>query len=335
MGYHYFIEDLDVTDDKIPDGILIRQFKMDIKKKQIIYLFNTYISYQKFKTLLKDSLISAKACPIKSILLSSKKINDIKNFNIKSINEISSIIINKNSNVAHLVFEKLFNMKKLLNSLNHLFDLHIKKIKEVKEKYPNKQIQKIDNNIQIRYKKPKNGFYYIIEPIDIDGDINPDGFLISQYKIDKNNNKIFTKNRYMTFELFKKKMNQMKKGGNQPFYKLDKEINGKIATVILDQNKYNSVVNKYGKDLDKLGVNVTIIIADSNNNPIPYHINANQIHGVPPVIIRNDPYTQPYYGYHHHGYHHGYRGNGFVDNIFDGFTFGLGFEFADLLIPDG
>ncbi len=230
-------------------------------------------------------------------------------------------------------------MDKLSNNIKHLFDSHMQKIKEFKKhekpKKPEKQIQKIDNDIQIKYKRPKNGFYYIIEPIDIDGDINPDGFLISQYKIDRNNNKIFTKNRYMTFELFKKKMNQMKKGGNQPFYKLDKEINGKIATVILDQNKYNSVINKYGKDLDKLGVNVTIIIADSNNNPIPYHINANHIHGVPPVIIRNDPYTQPYYGYNHHGYNHRYRGNGFVDNIFDGFTFGLGFEFADLLIPDG
>jgi hypothetical protein len=136
----------------------------------------------------------------------------------------------------------------------------------------------------------------------------------------------------MTFELFKKKINQFKKGGNQPFYKLDKEINGKVATVILDQNKYNNVVNKYGKDLDKLGVNVTIIIADNNNNPIPYNINANHIHGIPPVIIRNDPYMYPQYGYQHH--HHGYRNNNFFGNIFEGFTFGLGFEFADLLIPE-
>ena len=35
--------------------------------------------------------------------------------------------------------------------------------------------------------------YYIIEELDIDGDSNPDGFLISQYKLDKQNNKIFTK----------------------------------------------------------------------------------------------------------------------------------------------
>ena len=31
--------------------------------------------------------------------------------------------------------------------------------------------------------------YYLIEPIDIDGDKNPDGFLVSQYRIDKNGNK--------------------------------------------------------------------------------------------------------------------------------------------------
>ncbi len=35
MDYHYFIEDLDVTDDKIPDGILIRQFKSLLYQLQV------------------------------------------------------------------------------------------------------------------------------------------------------------------------------------------------------------------------------------------------------------------------------------------------------------
>jgi len=337
---YYFIEDLDVTNDNIADGILLRQFKLHMEKKQIKYLFNTYISYERFNEILNKSL--KKDGKINSILLSTKQINDIKNFNLKSNEHISNIIINKTSRVADFIKGKTLDIKKLLKHLNHLFDNHKLKMKEFKQmnqmknEKKEKKIKKINKDIIINYKKPKNGLYYIIEPIDIDGDINSDGFLISQYKIDKNNNKIFTKNRYMTFELFKKKMNQIKKGGNQqPVYKLDKVINGNTATVILDQNKYNEVVNKYGKDLDKLGVTVTIIIADNNNHPIPYHINSHNIHGVPPVIIRNDPYA--YNGYHnpyHHRFHNGYRGNGFIDNIFDGFTFGLGFEFADFLIPD-
>ena len=170
--------------------------------------------------------------------------------------------------------------------------------------------------------------------IDIDGDINPDGFLISQYKIDKNGNKNFTKNRYMTFELFKKKIDELrKKGGDNMMYKLDKEINGKNATVILDENKYNDVINKFGKDLDKLGVKVTIIVY-KNDTPTPYYIPSNNIHGIPPVMIRNDTY--PYYNHNpHYAHYPHYRGRGFFDNILDGFTFGLGFEFADMLIPDG
>ncbi len=48
--------------------------------------------------------------------------------------------------------------------------------------------------------------YYLIEPIDIDGDKNPDGFLVSQYRIDKNGNKIFLKNKYITYKLFKEKV---------------------------------------------------------------------------------------------------------------------------------
>lgn len=42
-------------------------------------------------------------------------------------------------------------------------------------------------------------YYYIIEGIDIDGDKNEDGFIISRYKIDKNGNKIFIKTKYITF----------------------------------------------------------------------------------------------------------------------------------------
>ena len=53
--------------------------------------------------------------------------------------------------------------------------------------------------------------FYIIEPIDVDGDKIPDGFLASQYRIDKYGNKIFTKNKYITFTALKSKI--AKKGG--------------------------------------------------------------------------------------------------------------------------
>ena len=53
--------------------------------------------------------------------------------------------------------------------------------------------------------------FYIIEPIDVDGDKNPDGFLASQYRIDKYGNKIFLKNKYITVAAFNTRLN--KNGG--------------------------------------------------------------------------------------------------------------------------
>lgn len=61
-------------------------------------------------------------------------------------------------------------------------------------------------------------FYYLIESLDIDGDKNPDGFLITKYKINKkNNDKIFLVSKYVTFKNFKNKYKKLlktiKKGG--------------------------------------------------------------------------------------------------------------------------
>jgi len=67
--------------------------------------------------------------------------------------------------------------------------------------------------------KRKN-VYYLLEPIDIDGDNNHDGILISKYKLDKNFNKIFIKNKFITFKdfnqhmkKFKSHINKKEKGG--------------------------------------------------------------------------------------------------------------------------
>ena len=43
--YYYFVEDLDVTDDGIPDGVLVRQ--VSIKNDFITYHKNMYISENK------------------------------------------------------------------------------------------------------------------------------------------------------------------------------------------------------------------------------------------------------------------------------------------------
>ena len=64
----------------------------------------------------------------------------------------------------------------------------------------------------------KKGFYYLIEDLDIDGDYNSDGFIITKYKINqKTNDKIFIKTKYVTFENFKKIMQKNNKHGGNIF----------------------------------------------------------------------------------------------------------------------
>jgi hypothetical protein len=77
--------------------------------------------------------------------------------------------------------------------------------------------------------------YYIIEPLDIDGDSNPDGFLISQYKLDRNNNKIFLKNKYITYAKF----NSLHKKGGQ----LSKQQIPNQNLIVLTPEQYNAFMN--------------------------------------------------------------------------------------------
>lgn len=71
--------------------------------------------------------------------------------------------------------------------------------------------------------------YYLIEPLDIDGDKNPDGFLVSQYRIDKTGNRIFLKNKYITY----KKLNDIQK-------KLKQQNGGAKASVPKKRNPKNN-----------------------------------------------------------------------------------------------
>jgi hypothetical protein len=82
--------------------------------------------------------------------------------------------------------------------------------------------------------------YYLIEPLDIDGDKNPDGFLVSQYRIDKNGNRIFLKNKYITYKklkTFADKAAKLQKGG----MRVPQQIPNNM--VVLTPEQYNQMLN--------------------------------------------------------------------------------------------
>lgn len=116
LKYYYFIEDLDVTDDNIPDGVLIRQFSINEKDNRINYTKNNYITVNK----LKEILVIDTDKKHKPILISNKMMNDIKNRNI-SLGSLPRIIISKKSFFADLLHKKNINMDKMLENLNKLF----------------------------------------------------------------------------------------------------------------------------------------------------------------------------------------------------------------------
>jgi hypothetical protein len=69
----------------------------------------------------------------------------------------------------------------------------------------------------------KKKFYYLIEDIDINGDNNTDGFIITKYKINsKTNDKIFLQTKYFSIEDFQKKMLAIRL--KQDIAKLKKDI---------------------------------------------------------------------------------------------------------------
>jgi 3-methyladenine DNA glycosylase Mpg len=116
LKYYYFIEDLDVTDDTIPDGVLIRQFTINQRTNTINYTKNNYITVNK----LKEILVIDDDKKHKPILLSNKVMNDIKNTNIE-LKSIPRIFISKKSFFADLLHKKNINMNIFLANLNKLF----------------------------------------------------------------------------------------------------------------------------------------------------------------------------------------------------------------------
>lgn len=118
--YYYFIEDLDITADNIPDGILVRQCKLDIKKNLIIYNKNLYLSDKTLSLIINDITDVNDKKAHKPILLSNKVINEIKN-KIIEFERLPRVIISKKSDFAHLLHNKNININKLVKKLNEKF----------------------------------------------------------------------------------------------------------------------------------------------------------------------------------------------------------------------
>jgi hypothetical protein len=150
--------------------------------------------------------------------------------------------------------------------------------------------------------------FYIIEPIDVDNDKIPDGFLASQYRIDKYGNKIFTKNKYITFTDFKSRIN--KKGGSslyhsKPILKNNKEV------VQISKEEYIQFMNH------KL---------TPGQKPPDVLINNSHQYGHNGPYAHNGPYG-------HNGYNgpNANNGNTFMDNVGAGLGLGIGFAAGDAL----
>jgi len=118
--FYYIFEDLDITNDRIPDGVLVRQFKIDNKKDMYIYTKNNYLSKEILQKLLDDILKSTHKTDIKPILVSHKFMNDVKN-KLISNDKIPRIIISKTCYFSHLLHKKPIDIDKLLKDLNKIF----------------------------------------------------------------------------------------------------------------------------------------------------------------------------------------------------------------------
>jgi hypothetical protein len=118
--YYYIIEDLDVTDDKLPDGILVRQFKINKKKQLYIYTKNSYISESKLKEIIDEVTIphiNIDKKLIKSIIVSQATINKIRNKHL-DFDSIPRIAISNKSHFASIIKNANIDINKLIKYLN-------------------------------------------------------------------------------------------------------------------------------------------------------------------------------------------------------------------------
>jgi len=134
-------------------------------------------------------------------------------------------------------------------------------------------------------------FYYLIEDIDINGDTNPDGFLITKYKINKKTlDKIFIKSKYVSFEKFNNKINDINN--------FSKSKIGGVNQV--PPHYYNNVPYMNNNEFNKV-----------MNNPYHNPYNTNQH---PQVMV---------------AYHQPNMGNAFMEGLGGGLGAGLGLGIMD------
>jgi hypothetical protein len=162
--------------------------------------------------------------------------------------------------------------------------------------------------------------YYIIEPLDINGDKNPDGFLISQYRLDKYGNKIFLKNKYVTYELAKKLL--IKKGGySSSIMKHKPKYVPQQKMIMMTEAEYNVFMNN----------------KSHINHPHFNHTHINQPH------FNNPHFNQPHINHPHFNHTHnqyppeiivrnknGTFGENFGEGLGLGMGLGIGFNITEL-----
>jgi len=122
-NYYYFIEDLDVTNDNLPDGVLVRQFKIDKKQNIYRYIKNSYITDDNLVKIIDDVVIKNQNNTdnklLNTILVSNLMMNKIRNKHIP-IEKIPRVAISKSSHFAHLIKGKNIDITKLIKDLTVL-----------------------------------------------------------------------------------------------------------------------------------------------------------------------------------------------------------------------
>ena len=158
--------------------------------------------------------------------------------------------------------------------------------------------------------------FYIIEPIDVDNDKIPDGFLASQYRIDKYGNKIFTKNKYITFADFKSRINKKKGGIKVPASK-PKLIKNNNDVIVMSKTDFNNYMNQNAYYQQ---------YPHNPNNPYP------QYPQYPPGVLVNNGYNGNYGNYGNNGNYGNYGNNGnqntFMGNMANSVGQGVGLGFG-------
>ena len=118
--FYFFIDDLDVSGDQIPDGVLVRKIELDFKNKKIIYYKNNYIT--------KENLFNSDIYKVKSSTsnnLHKYLISNMNSFRVHLFDVdkklIPNIIISSNSYFHKNKSFNNVNMNKFYNYLNNLF----------------------------------------------------------------------------------------------------------------------------------------------------------------------------------------------------------------------